>query len=311
MELVGRVRIREEFRFREEFHCVGNSESLGVRHVTLVVSVMVDSSVDKVPGSAAVLPRAAFHATEVDRHLAACGDNGGFVVVKVAIELSVGRDSRVDSRLSDQVECQDSEGDNKIPTVGRKRGVEAAAGSNKVSFICLDSSFSRILAVVSRGDKLVVELIFLNGSHHQVGDFVVHFEKFGNETLLEELIVAGVERCDQCTGFPILDGESHDVIGVVVIENEKILVAAGRFNGVASRKIHGNQVAEVSGSIDAVNADVVMFGLGLRPGGLDILFDEFLVTVAGVDLFSAVGANPVGSKARPSKVETFVNGLNP
>ena len=44
--------------------------------------------------------------------------------------------------------------------------MEATAGSNEVSFICLDSAFSRILAVVSRGDKLVGELIFLNGSHH-------------------------------------------------------------------------------------------------------------------------------------------------
>jgi len=189
--------------------------------------------------------------------------------------------------------------------------MEATAGSNEVSFICLDSSFSRILAVVSWRDKLVGELIFLNGGHHQVGDFIVHFEKFGNESLLEELVVAGVESFDQCTGFPILDGESHNVIGVMVIEDEEILVAASRFDGVTSRKIHGNQVAEVSGSIDAVNADVMMLGLGLWFGGLDILFDEFLVTIASVDLLGAVGANSVSRKAWPSKVETVVNRLNP
>jgi len=101
VELVRGVRVREEFRFREEFDCVGSAESFSVWHVALIVSVMVDSSVDEESGAAAVLPRASLHATEVDRHLTAGGCNGGFVVVKVSIQLSMGGDIRVDSRFSD------------------------------------------------------------------------------------------------------------------------------------------------------------------------------------------------------------------
>ena len=69
------------------------------------------------------------------------------------------------------------------------------------------------------------------------GYFIVQSDAFGSNPVFGQDFVALTETPDEFFGLARLDRGCMDVIGIIVIHNKQVLVAACRRGGVASRKI--------------------------------------------------------------------------
>ena len=82
------------------------------------------------------------------------------------------------------------------------------------------------MAVGVRGGKLEVNIIFAEGFLHGVGALVVEDVESGGCTMLAWVFMAYRPGCSDIQGLPIFDKVGVDGFGVVVIEDEYVLIPA-------------------------------------------------------------------------------------
>ena len=78
------------------------------------------------------------------------------------------------------------------------------------------------------GNKLEVDIVFAEGFLHGTGAFIVADVESGSRTMLLEMYVASFPGFGDFQGFTVLQKLGVDGVGVVVVEDEYILVSAGR-----------------------------------------------------------------------------------
>ena len=77
-----------------------------------------------------------------------------------------------------------------------------------------------------RGDKLKINIVFAEGFLHGVGALIVYDVESGGSTMLFEVFVACRPGCSDIQGLLLLEKLGVDGVGVVVIEDEDVLVPA-------------------------------------------------------------------------------------
>ena len=78
------------------------------------------------------------------------------------------------------------------------------------------------------GDKLEADIVFAEVFLHGTGSFVVKDVESGRRTVMLEMSVARFPGFSDLQGLPFLHKLGVDGVGVVVVEDEYILVSAGR-----------------------------------------------------------------------------------
>ena len=92
---------------------------------------------------------------------------------------------------------------------------------------CANHTFGGVAAMCIWGDKLEVNIIFAEDFLHGTGAFVVEDVESGSRTVLLEMFVARFPSFSDFQGLPLLHKLGVDGVGVVVVEDEYILVSAG------------------------------------------------------------------------------------
>jgi hypothetical protein len=98
-----------------------------------------------------------------------------------------------------------------------------------------DSSFCRVDAVNVRGNTLKLNFVFLEGRFEFVRTFIVNDVKIRWMALLDEEFVCGLPCVTECGGFSIGNRDGVNVVGVLIVEDKQVVVAAGGEN----RKLAG------------------------------------------------------------------------
>ena len=101
----------------KEFNCVRNADGFCCRDVTLIVTVMLVGWANIEPFGAVGSPGWTFVYSAVNNYFAACRGQGGVTEIEIAVDLCVGRVDRVDTGRPQQVQCDDSLGNKKVPTI--------------------------------------------------------------------------------------------------------------------------------------------------------------------------------------------------
>ena len=97
-----------------------------------------------------------------------------------------------------------------------------------MGFECFYSSFSRVISVVSGGNKLVGDLfLFLNLFDKDFGYFIVHLNYHGVEAVCGEVIVCFLESSLDFLGFSGFDRDRVGVICIEIVHDQDILVSPG------------------------------------------------------------------------------------
>ena len=113
-----------------------------------------------------------------------------------------------------------------VPLLGGEVGFSRCKSSAKMVFECEDCTFGGVAAVGIWGDKLEVDVVLAEGFLHGNGALVVEDVESGGRTVLLEVFVARLPGFSDLQGFPVLEMLGVDGVGVVVLEDEDILVFA-------------------------------------------------------------------------------------
>ena len=152
--------------------------------------------------------------------------------------------------------------------MGWEVGVTRGQSSAQVILEGANCTFGSIAAMGIWGDKLEVDIIFAEGVLYGAGEFVVDDVDSGSRAVLFEMFVARYPGFGDFQGLPVLQKVYVDRVGVVVVEDEYILVSAGREYREAAclvRVIFGglgvcvdNCVDDVFGVVLLLRVDVVV-----------------------------------------------------
>ena len=93
-------------------------------------------------------------------------------------------------------------------------------------FECVDRTFSGVAAVGVREDKLEINIVLAEGFIHGVGELVVKDVESGVCTVLFEVFMACRIGCSDLQGLLVLEKSVVYGVGVVVVEDEDVLVPA-------------------------------------------------------------------------------------
>ena len=91
-----------------------------------------------------------------------------------------------------------------------------------------NSTFGGVAAICIWGGKLEVDIVFVEGFLHGTVSFVVKDVESGSRTVLLEMFVARFPGFGDIQGLLVLQKLGVYGVGVVVVEDEYILVSAGR-----------------------------------------------------------------------------------
>ena len=130
--------------------------------------------------------------------------------------------------IAEQVDSEYCLMDETVPFLGGEFGVSRGESSAKMILECANRTFGGVAEVGIWGDKLEVDIVFAEGFFHGTGAFVVKDVDSGSRTVLLEMFVARFPGFGDLKGFPVLRKLGVDGVGVVVVEDEYILVSAGR-----------------------------------------------------------------------------------
>ena len=109
-----------------------------------------------------------------------------------------------------------------------KLGSQEASPAQKVIIECADRTFSGIAAVGIWGGKLEIDIVFAEGFLYCTGAFVVEDLESGGCTVLLDMFVAHLPGFGDIQDLPFLQKLEVDGVDVVVLQDEYILVPAGR-----------------------------------------------------------------------------------
>ena len=101
----------------EEFNCVRDTDGFCCRYVALKGTVMMGDWSNVEPLCTVGSPGWALICLVVNNYFAACRGQGGVIEIGIAVYLCVDGDSWVDAGRSQEVQCDDSLGDEKVPTI--------------------------------------------------------------------------------------------------------------------------------------------------------------------------------------------------
>ena len=99
--------------------------------------------------------------------------NRGPIEVKVAIKLGPGRELRVEAGATEQIQGEDSLGDEAIPQVEGKELVHTAETSNEVIFERADGAFGGVSTVDAGRRKLEVDVFRMEKLLQGLSAFIV------------------------------------------------------------------------------------------------------------------------------------------
>ena len=116
--------------------------------------------------------------------------------------------------------------DNIVPFLGGKVGVVRGKSGAKKIFECADHTFGGIEAVGVRGDKLEINVVLAEGFLHGVRSLIVKDVESGGCTVLFEIFMARCPICSDLQGLSVFEKLGVDGVGVLVVEDEDLLVPA-------------------------------------------------------------------------------------
>ena len=101
----------------KEFNCVRYADGFCCRDVTLIVTVLLVSWANIESFCTVGSPGWSLVCSVVYYYFAACWGQGGVTKIEIAVDLCIGRDDRIDTGRPQQIQCDDSLGDKKVPTI--------------------------------------------------------------------------------------------------------------------------------------------------------------------------------------------------
>ena len=132
------------------------------------------------------------------------------------------------ARRAEQIESEDCLGDETVPFLGWEVGVTRGESSAKVILEGANCTFGGVAAMGIWGDKLEVDIVFAEGVLHGARAFVAKDVESGSRTMLLEMFVARYPCFGDFQRLPVLQKLGVDGVCVVVVEDEYVLVFAGR-----------------------------------------------------------------------------------
>ena len=129
---------------------------------------------------------------------------------------------------AEQDESEDFLGDETVPFLGGEVGFARGESSAKMILECANRAFNRVTAMCVWGDKLEVDIVFAEGFLHGTGALVMEDVESGSRTVLLEMFVARFPGFGDLQVLPVLEKLGVDGVGVIVVEDEDILVSALR-----------------------------------------------------------------------------------
>ena len=113
-----------------------------------------------------------------------------------------------------------------VSFLGGKVGVARGKSIAKIILECVDCTFGDVAALGIRGKKLEVDVVLVEGFLRGMGEFIVEDVDIGRCTVFLELFMARLPGCINIQGLLVLEKLGVDGVGVVVVEDEDILVSA-------------------------------------------------------------------------------------
>ena len=107
-------------------------------------------------------------------------------------------------------------------------GVTRGESSEKVILECANRTFGGVAVIGIWGGKLEVDIVFAEGFLHGAGAFFVKDVESGSRDVLLEMLVARYPGFGDFQGLLVLQKLGMNGVGIVVVEDEYILVSAGR-----------------------------------------------------------------------------------
>ena len=92
---------------------------------------------------------------------------------------------------------------------------------------------------------MVCELSQFHVFGEYVGDFIVTSDVLGAEAILEEFLVASFEAVEEFCTFPGFDGDCIYEVGIIVMEDEKILVPSCGCHREPAGEVCGNEILQI------------------------------------------------------------------
>ena len=175
------------------------------------------------------------------------GGKGGAVEVKLAQDLVVSGEFGVDPGGPEQVECDDGLWEKLIPETSRESLISSVQNGSEVIFKSADSTLRWIVTVVMESHQLVFEVLLFNFVEEVLGGFIVQALVDGGNAGLSELLVAGFLPKDEIVRFPAFNWASKDSIGVIVVEEEDVVVSKEGLKWELTRKVSCNQAFQLGG----------------------------------------------------------------
>ena len=117
-------------------------------------------------------------------------------------------------------------GDETVPLLGGEVGVSRGKSSAKMIFECADCTFEGVAAVGIWEENLEVDVVLAEGFLNDTGELIVEDVESGVCTVLLKVLMARIPGFSDLQGLPVLDKLGVDGVGVVVVEDEYILVYA-------------------------------------------------------------------------------------
>ena len=112
--------------------------------------------------------------------------------------------------------------------MGWEVGVTRGKSRTKVIIEGANRTFGGVATMGIWGEKLEVDIVFSEGVLNGAGSFVVEDMESGSRAVLLEMFVSHYPGFGDFQGLLVLQKLGVDGVGVVVVEDEYILVSAGR-----------------------------------------------------------------------------------
>ena len=218
-----------------ELDGVGEDGRLGDFVDKMKAAVVFGGVADVEAVAAAEIPSGACGWFVVDEDAATEGADGGGIIVEGAVEVCPGRLRRVDGGLTEEVKRELGLGQELVPEELREGGIDAGQYGEEVGLERLDGTFGGVTAVDIGGDEEVLAgpVLLDDASVFGAGFVVEDLGGDGMPTHLEA-VHDGIVGGDAVFVLTRLEGGLEDCIGVTVVGDHNVLVAAAGANGEAT-----------------------------------------------------------------------------
>lgn len=156
------------------------------------------------------------------------------IEIKVAEEGSMGGKRGMNTGRAKKIECQCNLGQETVPFGQRKIGVDIAQSGDEMILVGADGSFSGIGSMLFRGNTLEGDVVLGEGSFEFLGTFVVEDMQVRWMALLDKFQMGGLPSSTDTGSLAIGNGNGMNGVGILMIENKNVLVAAAGGNGEAT-----------------------------------------------------------------------------